>query len=69
MDRYAPTAAHGLMGDLRTSALVSAQGVVDRHLEGYRGSHPARPGNAAAGSSSWITAARTLAEALDRQRA
>ncbi|TQF01386.1 glycoside hydrolase family 15 protein [Kitasatospora acidiphila] len=29
MDRYPPIAAHGLVGDLQTAALVSSQGVVD----------------------------------------
>ncbi len=29
MDRYPPIAAHGLVGDLQTGALVSAEGVVD----------------------------------------
>ena len=29
MDRYPPIAEHGLIGDLRTCALVSSRGVVD----------------------------------------
>ncbi|MFG2588003.1 glycoside hydrolase family 15 protein [Streptomyces sp. NPDC048438] len=29
MDRYPPIAAHGLVGDLQTGALISSQGVVD----------------------------------------